>query len=289
MTALVSPSEKLSDAVPADSTPVRLDLSLQPLASGVTTPTVAFAVVTSLMAGGVGRLQAWPLWAIVLAMVVPAMPVLARPAAQLRRRDGALAFFYLLVLAQAGHVLEHLAQVTQLHVLHHTGEEAHGVFGALDVEWVHFIWNAAILVAVVFLLRHYRGNVWLWSALALAGWHQVEHTYIMWVYLQTAQMGTPGLLAAGGALGGGLPLRRPDLHFVYNLLETTPLVLAFLHQVGELVGARQAAVVMTESPDPDRPTALSPQPRGVRLRPGRNASTKPGPGKETPQRVAVAR
>ncbi|HEV2071153.1 MAG TPA: hypothetical protein VGR26_15295 [Acidimicrobiales bacterium] len=222
-------------------------MSLQLLASGVTTRNVALAVVTSLMVAGVGRLQAWPLWAIVLAMVVPAMPVFASPAVQLRRHDGALALFYLLVLAQTGHVLEHLSQVTQLHVLHHTGDEAHGVFGALDVEWVHFIWNAAILLAVVLVLRHYRRNLWLWFALAFAGWHQVEHTYIMSVYLQTAQMGTPGLLSAGGALGGGLPLRRPDLHLLYNVLETTPLVLAFLHQVGKLVRVRQVAVV-AESP-----------------------------------------
>lgn len=173
-------------------------MSLQLLASGVTTRNVALAVVTSLMVAGVGRLQAWPLWAIVLAMVVPAMPVFASPAVQLRRHDGALALFYLLVLAQTGHVLEHLTQVTQLHVLHHTGDEAHGVFGALDVEWVHFIWNAAILLAVVLVLRHYRRNLWLWFALAFAGWHQVEHTYIMSVYLQTAQMGTPGLVGRRG-------------------------------------------------------------------------------------------
>ena len=80
MTGLVSPSEEPSGSVPADPTPRRLDLSLQLLASGVTTRTVALAVVTSLMAGGVGRLQAWPLWAIVLAMVLPVMPVfVSRP------------------------------------------------------------------------------------------------------------------------------------------------------------------------------------------------------------------
>ena len=31
--------------------------------------------------------------------------------------------------------------------------------------------------------------------------------------------GDPGLLAAGGALAGGGPFARPDLHFAYNLLE----------------------------------------------------------------------
>jgi len=35
----------------------------------------------------------------------------------------------------------------------------------------------------------------------------------------------------GGELGGGLPILRPDLHFFYNLIETTPLVIAFMEQV----------------------------------------------------------
>ena len=73
----------------------------------------------------------------------------------------------------------------------------------------------------------------------ISAWHAVEHTYIMYVYLMyvyltTGLSGTPGLLASGGLIGGGLPLARPDLHFLYNLVETAPLVLAFL-------GATQAS------------------------------------------------
>ena len=227
------------------------------LFADVATPTVALAAITSVAAGGFARLQAWPLWAIVLAMVLPAVPVLVSQAGELRRHYGALGLFYLLVLSQTGHVLEHVAQVTQLHVLDKTGKEAHGVFGTLDVEWVHFGWNAAILVAVVYLFVHYRRNAWLWLALLLAGWHQVEHTYILSVYLQTGQMGTPGLLAAGGALGGGLPVRRPDLHFLYNVLETTPLVLGFLHELNRLVGRRRADVVSEGPPVEQQPVLVA--------------------------------
>ena len=41
-----------------------------------------------------------------------------------------------------------------------------------------------------------------------------------------------------GLIGGGLPLTRPDLHFLYNLVETAPLVVAFLTAFSylELVG-----------------------------------------------------
>jgi hypothetical protein len=49
--------------------------------------------------------------------------------------------------------------------------------------------------------------------------------------LQTGVAGLPGLLAQGGAVVGGLPISRPDLHFLYNLIETVPLVLGFFQQV----------------------------------------------------------
>jgi len=52
-----------------------------------------------------------------------------------------------------------------------------------------------------------------------------------WTYLSTGISGTLGLLAQGGAIAGGLPISRPDLHFLYNLLETRPCIVAFFSQV----------------------------------------------------------
>lgn len=51
----------------------------------------------------------------------------------------------------------------------------------------------------------------------------------MFTYLATGVPGTPGLLSKGGLIGGGLPLTRPDLHFLYNLIETVPLTIAFVY------------------------------------------------------------
>jgi hypothetical protein len=81
------------------------------------------------------------------------------------------------------------------------------------------------------LLRRFPRNGWLWLAAILASWHQLEHTYMIAIYLTSGQAGTPGLLAQGGLIAGGLPLKRPDLHFLYNLLETIPLLVAFVVQV----------------------------------------------------------
>lgn len=59
----------------------------------------------------------------------------------------------------------------------------------------------------------------------------MRHGYIMSVYLRTCLEKTPGLLSRGGAIGGGLPVTRPDLHFAYNLVETVPIVGAFVYQL----------------------------------------------------------
>lgn len=176
-------------------------------------------------------IQGWPLWGLVLAALLPWIPLLGAEIAWTYRHYHWLALFYVLVITQGGHVVEHVAQMIQIHVLSIPGPHAHGIFGALDIEWVHFIWNSWVLVAVVALVIHFPRNPWLWATLILAGWHEAEHLYIIGVYLATGLPGTPGLLARGGLVSGGLPLRRPDLHFLYNVVETTPLVAAFIYQL----------------------------------------------------------
>ncbi len=178
-----------------------------------------------------GNVQGWPLWAIVLATLLPWLPIFTSEMVWTYRHYQWLALFYVLVITQFGHVLEHVAQMVQIHLLGLTGPAARGVFGALDIEWVHFLWNTWVLIAVVLLLARFRANPWLWVTLVLAGWHELEHVVIMAAYLTTHVAGAPGLLSKGGLIGGGLPLSRPDLHFLYNLVETVPLVIAFVYQL----------------------------------------------------------
>lgn len=138
------------------------------------------------------------------------------------------AFFALLLVAQAGHLVEHIVQVTQLYVWGVPKQHAHGIVGALDIEWVHFAWNFLVLAAVILVAGWFRASPWILGALVLASWHQIEHTYILMVYLTTGVSGTPGFLARGGTIAGGLPLPRPVLHFVYNIVEMVPLVIGFI-------------------------------------------------------------
>jgi len=177
---------------------------------------------------GFAVLQGWPLWLMALAALTPWAPVFALATRwTATQADLWLALFFVLAITQSGHFLEHVAQMTQIHLLGLQGPQARGVFGALDIEWVHLIWNTWVLLAVLVLLIRFRTNRWLWLAALMAGWHGVEHAYIMSVFLRTGTPGTPGLLSEGGALAGGLPVSRADLHFLYNLAETVPLLIAF--------------------------------------------------------------
>lgn len=192
---------------------------------------ILLAALASYGGQALAALQAWPLWAIVLATLLPWIPVFASEMAWMHHHYKWIALMYVLVFTQLGHFGEHLAQIVQIYVFGLRGADASGIFGALDVEWVHFIWNTWIIIALTPLLGRFPQNTWLWVALFIAGWHELEHAYIMSVYLSTGVERTPGLLSRGGAIGGGLPLTRPDLHFYYNLIETAPLVLAFGSQL----------------------------------------------------------
>ena len=184
-------------------------------------------------AGGLafGTLEGWALWETGLVGLLPWIPLFVRQLTWVYRRYQWLALFYALVVTQTGHFVEHVSQMVQIHVLGLQGAAARGIFGSLDIEWVHFVWNTWVLIAVLALLRPYGSNGWLRLSVLLTGWHELEHVYIFSVYLQTGISGTPGLLSSGGLIGGGLPVSRPDLHFLYNLAETVPLLLGFVFQL----------------------------------------------------------
>ena len=142
-----------------------------------------------------------------------------------------IAFLGFLAVSQTAHLIEHIAQMIQIHVLHLGGASAQGIVGQLNIEWVHFIWNAVVLVSLLVLLPRFRMNPWLIAVTPLAAWHFVEHSVMIATYLQTGVSGSPGLLSSGGLLFGGLPIARPDLHFLYNLVETVPLLVAWVAEL----------------------------------------------------------
>jgi len=176
----------------------------------------------------------WAIWQVALLVVFAWLPLFFLKTASIQRQYGWLAFFFILVVTQGAHVLEHVAQMVQIHLLGLSGIQAGGILGMLNIEWVHFTWNSWVLICAVLLVFLFPKNPWLWVLLVISVWHEIEHVSIMSVFLRTGHPGAPGLLARGGAIGGGLPLSRPDLHFFYNLLEELVLIIAYLYQIRRL-------------------------------------------------------
>src|SRR5215467_6149585 len=185
------------------------------------------------------HLIGWELWVVALLILLAWSPIFVRVTLAIYRQYRWLAFFFVLLIAQSVHFTEHIAQLIQIHLLGLSGMQAHGIIGMLDLEWVHFIFDAGwVPICVYILLFVYRkSNPWLRVLAVIVTWHAFEHVAIMSIYLRTGIVGSPGLLAHGGAIAGGLPLIRPDLHFLYNLLEETLIVIAYAYQLKQLTGS----------------------------------------------------
>jgi hypothetical protein len=190
------------------------------------------------------HLMGWQLWLVALLILLAWSPIFFYTTRALYQRYRWLAFFFVLLVAQSVHFTEHIAQMVQIHILGLSGSQAHGIIGVLDFEWVHFLFDAGWvpICSYILFVIYRKSNPWLWALIPVVTWHAIEHVAIMSYYLRTGIVGSPGLLASGGAIGGGLPLIRPDLHFLYNLVEETLIVLAYLYQVRQLPDTDEQAV-----------------------------------------------
>ncbi len=128
---------------------------------------------------------------------------------------------------------------------------AHGVFGELDRELIHFLWDGAILIACTVLFFRFRNNPWTKWALLAAVIHQIEHIFLFSSSLVSSS-GYPGegtylglralqwdagILAHNGVLGTAIPFfnsitpNRINIHFFYNTMVMIPMILAFAYEV----------------------------------------------------------
>lgn len=190
---------------------------------------IAATIVASYAAQFLAIIQGLPLWVIALATILPWVPVFTLEMMWRYRHYSWLALFEVVLISQLGHFVEHLVQIYQIHVLGLTGPAARGIFGQLDIEWVHFGFNTYLLIAFLLLALKFRRNPWLWVSVVVAVVHEIEHLYIMTNFLRTGTPGLPGLLARGGVIH--IPLSRADVHFLYNLVESIPMMLAFVWQL----------------------------------------------------------
>jgi hypothetical protein len=100
-----------------------------------------------------------PLWALVMAALVPLLPFFAREIAWIYRRDRFTALFSLLVATQSAHALDQVARLM-------TGEGL-AIAASPDLAGLHLAWHAGVLLGLAILLARFRTNAWLAVTLGL--------------------------------------------------------------------------------------------------------------------------
>ncbi len=231
-------------------------------------------VITALASYGaqlIGILLHWSLSAIALVTILPWIPLISMKVFWTSKHYGFMAVYFVIMLLQAGHVMEHVVQMLQFIFIYNPAHQcfgfswygvcgdAHGVFGELNREIVHFVWDGLILVACVVLRVHFRKskNIWLTLAVIAATIHQIEHIYLwgnytfnlpfylhggyfLGVHIMNGYAAQNGLLGHDGVVGTLIPFLNPilpariPLHFIYNVFVFIPMVLAFRQEIRKI-------------------------------------------------------
>jgi hypothetical protein len=165
-----------------------------------------------------------------------------------------------LITLQSLHLLEHGVQMIQFYFLNWPAGKSLGLISALNVEWVHFIWNWLIWSLTVYLVVRGMRNPWSYVLLTWATLHSLEHTYLLVRYLQvlrelgqfdlplfTVTQALPGVFGRNGWLAlselcGRIPglttAPRSVIHFWWNLGEVTLLLCAAWYGAPKLMAAK---------------------------------------------------
>ncbi len=177
-------------------------------------------------------LQGYPLYGIVAVTILPWILVFAFEYIWKYEHYGFFAFLLAFVLLQLGHLSEHTVQIVQLYASGGNLAVSHGVFGQLDFETVHVVWDSSVWLGLAICLYKFSRNRWLYVAFIFASLHEVEHLYLYYIYNTDRTFylmgGLTGVMGYQGVIGS--PLYRPYLHFFYNFMVVTPMLIAFARQ-----------------------------------------------------------
>jgi hypothetical protein len=217
-------------------------------------PAVAASFVVGLALGWAGHaLLGFPLWSVTMIVLLALLPVgVVKWRADLRLYGVTIMLLSIILVAQGVHTIEHVSQWVEYYILNLPARQSTGLLSAANAEWVHFVWNWAVLFFVIALMRGGMRNAWAPLLLVVTIAHTLEHTYMFVRYLQvlgdlhqmnvfsvTAQ-GLPGVIGRDGwlarspvtqgtflcTLPGLTTAMRLDVHFWWNLIEMLLLLCA---------------------------------------------------------------
>ena len=178
------------------------------------TPAITIAAAGSFLGQVAAVVQGAPVWVYIVVAVAPWVPTLVLELIWTYRHYRWLAVFCLLVVTQSAYLLEQVARMVQVHVLGRAALDAPGIFGALGIERVQFLWTSWAVVGMLLLVSRFPRNPWLWLTLGIAAWD-----------------------AVGPMLLGERPLAQANVQFVDSVLEIAALNLAFALQLGRTYNA----------------------------------------------------
>jgi hypothetical protein len=164
------------------------------------------------------------------------LDALARPHTRLN-----LAFF-VVIAVMAGHEAEHVAQVVQKDgALEGCPKNCRGLLGFIfDVEWIHFLYNSSLFLALVGLFAGYRMwkpewrraafGAWfvLAAGIAIQAYHVVEHVVKLDQWFANGRVSpTPGLLGQLLPAPHHTNFALIELHFVFNTVVFLGVVIGY--------------------------------------------------------------
>lgn len=215
-----------------------------------------------------------PLWlATMLVLSALLYPMVQKWRDDLQRFGRPAMVLSILLALQGFHMVEHLAQWTEYHILQWQPRDSSGLLSAANVEIVHFVWNWAVLITELYLIRAGMRGWWAFLLVAWTTAHTLEHTYLLQQYLrrlselraQSASLafaqGLPGVIGQNGWLATApatentflctLPVLttaiRLDVHFWWNIGETVLLLPAAHVYVRQLLADAPASVAVAAS------------------------------------------
>jgi hypothetical protein len=214
-----------------------------------------------------------PMWMpTVLTLALLVVPAWRKVVQDARLYGHGLAVLSALLLLQAVHSLEHVAQMVQFYGLGWPAKDSTGLLMAGNVEALHFAWSWAVAFTVMWLM--WRGrlrNGWGWLLLIWAIAHGAEHAYLLWQYLEKLGSlwsngmslqfaeGQPGFFGRNGWLfhqqfenptiafvcqlaPGLITSARIDVHWWWNTVTTVLLLSYSHHALGQVWGQPHAQV-----------------------------------------------
>lgn len=138
----------------------------------------------------------------------------------------------LLTALVIAHWAEHILQAIQLWALGWALPEARGAVGlAFPVlvreEWLHYGYNALMLIGLLALVRGFSGEArrWWLVTIGIQVWHHFEHLFL----LIQAQTANPWFGEAVPTSVVQLLVPRVELHLFYNSLATAPMIIAIIY------------------------------------------------------------